>query len=115
LGGIVLAAVAPFADSIFHGHGLQTPFLISALLPVLQSPEGVSSAALILHGRYDVRGWMLASSMALRLAGLAIGAHYGVTEALVGLILSQAFATVIFGAASIYAFRRFPHADQVEL
>jgi O-antigen/teichoic acid export membrane protein len=112
---LVLMAIAPFADSIFNGHDLETPFLIASLLPLLYSPEGVSSAALILHGRYDIRGWMLASSMALRLAGLAIGAHYGVTEAVVGLIVSQAVATFIFGGAAIYAFRRFPHADSMEL
>lgn len=115
LAAMVLAALAPFADSIFNGHDLEVPFLIASLLPLLYSPEGVSSAALILHGRYDIRGWMLASSMALRLAGLAIGAHYGVTEAVVGLILSQAVATFIFGGAAMYAFRRFPHADQMEL
>jgi O-antigen/teichoic acid export membrane protein len=115
LAAVVLAALAPFADRIFNGHGLETPFLIASLLPLLYSPEGVSSAALILHGRYDIRGWMLATSMGLRLAGLAIGAHYGVTEAVAGLVLSQAVATFVFGAASIYAFRRFPHADEVEL
>jgi O-antigen/teichoic acid export membrane protein len=115
LAAVVLAALAPFADEIFNGHDLEVPFLIVSLLPLLYSPEGVSSAALILHGRYDIRGWMLAASMALRLAGLAIGAHYGVTEAVLGLILSQAVATFIFGGAAIYAFRRFPHADQVEL
>jgi O-antigen/teichoic acid export membrane protein len=115
LAAVVLVALAPFADEIFNGHGLETPFLIVSLLPLLYSPEGVSSAALILHGRYDIRGWMLAASMALRLAGLAIGAHYGVTEAVVGLVLSQAVATFIFGGAAVYAFRRFPHADQVEL
>jgi len=115
LGGIVLAILAPFADSIFSGHGLETPFLIAALLPLLQSPEGVSSAALILHGRYDIRGWMLASSMGLRLAGLAIGAHYGVTEAIVGLVASQLAATAILGGAGLYAFRRFPHAARTQL
>src|SRR5207248_7076557 len=36
LGGVVLAILAPFADSIFSGHGLETPFLIAALLPLLQ-------------------------------------------------------------------------------
>jgi O-antigen/teichoic acid export membrane protein len=115
LAGAVLAALAPFADEIFNGHGLEVPFLIAALIPLLYSPEGVSSAALILHGRYDIRGWMLAASMALRLAGLAIGARYGVTEAVVGLVLSQAVATFIFGGAAFYAFKRFPHADQTEL
>jgi O-antigen/teichoic acid export membrane protein len=115
LAAIVLAALAPFADRVFSGHDLQTPFLIAALLPFLQSPEGVSSAALILHGRYDVRGWMLSSSMGLRLAGLAIGAHFGVTEAVVGLVSSQAAATVVLGAAGVAAFRRFPHAPTTTL
>ena len=115
LGGVVLAILAPFADAIFHGHGLQTPFLIAALLPLLQSPEGVSSAALILHGRYDIRGWMLASSMGLRLAGLAIGARYGVTEAIVGLVASQLAATGILGGTGLYAFRRFPRAARTQL
>lgn len=115
LAAIVLAALAPLADDIFHGHGLEAPFLLASLIPLLYSPEGVSSAALILHGRYDIRGWMLASSMGLRLAGLGIGAHYGVTEAVVGLVLSQAVATFVFGAAALYAFRRFPHADDTEL
>ena len=50
----------------------------------LQSPEGVASAALILRERYDVRAWLLASSMGLRMTGLAVGAHFGVTEAVVG-------------------------------
>lgn len=115
LGGVVLAALAPFADRIFSGHGLETPFLIAALLPVAQSPEGVSSAALILHGRYDVRGWMLASSMALRLAGLAVGAHFGVTEAVIGLVVSQGASTIVLGGAGIYAFRRFPHSPGTKL
>jgi O-antigen/teichoic acid export membrane protein len=115
LAAVVLAALAPFADSIFNAHGLQTPFLIAAVVPFLQSPEGVSSSALILHGRYDVRGWLLACSMALRLAGLAVGAHFGVTEAVVGLAVSQAVATVILGAAGVAAFRRFPHAARTPL
>jgi O-antigen/teichoic acid export membrane protein len=112
---VVLAAIAPFADQIFSGTGLEVPFLIASLLPFLQSPEGVSSAALILHGRYDVRGWMLAVSMALRLAGLAIGAHYGVTEAVIGLVVAQAAATIVLGVAGLEAFRRFPHAEHTEL
>jgi len=115
LAAIVLAALAPLADRIFSGHDLQTPFLIAALLPFAQSPEGVSSAALILHGRYDVRGWLLASTMALRLAGLAVGAHFGVTQAVVGLVVSQVAATVVLGAAGLIAFRRFPHADRTPL
>jgi O-antigen/teichoic acid export membrane protein len=115
LATVVLVALAPYADSIFNAHGLDVPFLIASLLPFLQSPEGVSSAALILNGRYDVRGWTLASSMALRLAGLAIGAHFGVTAAAIGLVTSQAVSTAILGGTGLYAFRRFPHANQMQL
>jgi O-antigen/teichoic acid export membrane protein len=115
LAAVVLVGLAPVADDIFGTHGLQTPFLIAAALPFAQSPEGVSSAALILHGRYDVRGWLLAVSMALRMAGIAIGAHYGVTEAVVGLMLAQVAATAILGVAGVVAFRRFPHAARTAL
>lgn len=111
LAGGVLAALAPAADTIFGGHGLAVPFLIAALLPVLQSPEGVASAAVILRGRYDVRAWLLASSMGLRMAGLAIGAGFGVTEAVVGVVCAQAVATAVLGAAALAAFRGFPRTE----
>ena len=45
------------------------------VLPLVQAPEDVAGAALILRGRYDVRGGLPRSSMALRLAGVAIGAQ----------------------------------------
>ncbi len=112
---IALLVVAPFADSIFGAHGLQTPFLIAAALPLVQSPEGVGSATLILRRRYDVRAWFLAYSMALRMTGLAVGAHYGVTEAVVGVVLAQVAATAVFGGAALVAFRRFPWAPAAEL
>jgi O-antigen/teichoic acid export membrane protein len=115
LASIVLVAVSPFADRVFGAHGLQTPFLIAAALPFLQSPEGVSSAALILHGRYDVRGWLLAVAMAFRMAGIGVGAHFGVTEAVVGIVVAQVAATVVLGGAGILAFRRFPHAERTQL
>ncbi len=112
---LVLVGLSPLADRIFGTHGLQTPVLIAAALPLAQSPEGVSSAALILHGRYDVRGWLLAVSMALRMAGIAIGAHYGVTEAVLGLMAAQLAATAVLGVAGLEAFRRFPHAARTVL
>ncbi|HZR91630.1 MAG TPA: lipopolysaccharide biosynthesis protein [Gaiellaceae bacterium] len=115
LAAAVLVALAPFAGRIFGAHGLETPFLVAAALPFAQCPEGVSSAALILHGRYDVRGAFLAAAMALRLAGIGIGAHFGVTEAVVGIVAAQAAATALFGAAGIAAFRRFPRAAHAPL
>src|SRR5438067_2536478 len=112
IGGVLAAAAmliaAPFADSLFGGRNLQTPMLLAALIPLVQSPEGVASSALMVRGRYDLRAAYLAFSMALRLAGLAAGAHYGVTEAVVGLVSAQTVATVSLGGAGILAFRRFP-------
>jgi O-antigen/teichoic acid export membrane protein len=115
LAGLVLVALAPVADSIFDADGLQTAFLIAAPLPLLQSPEGVASAALILRERYDVRAWLLASSMGLRMTGLAIGAHYGVEEAVMGLVVAQVVATVVLAAVAYRGFTRFPTAPSERL
>jgi O-antigen/teichoic acid export membrane protein len=115
LAGIMLVVLAPLADSIFGASGLTVPFLIAAPLPLLQSPEGVASAALILRGRYDVRATLLATSMGLRMAGLAIGAHYGVNEAVAGMVAAQAVATVIVALVALNAFRRFPTAPSEQL
>ncbi len=112
---VVLLALAPFADRMFGTHGLQTPFLVGAVLPIAQSPEGVSSSALILHSRYDIRAWLLACSLALRMVGLGVGAHFGVTEAVLGMVAAQIVATLILAAAGIEAFRRFPHAPTTRL
>jgi O-antigen/teichoic acid export membrane protein len=110
LAGVLLVALAPIADSIFGASGLTVPLLLAAPLPVLQSPEGVSSAALITRGRYDVRSWLSATSMAFRMVGLAVGAHFGVNEAVAGFVLAQGVATVVLGAFALNAFRRFPTA-----
>src|SRR5207244_11814936 len=91
-------------------RGLQPTFRIAAALPFAQRPEGVSSAALILHGRYDIRGWLLAAAMALRMAGIGVGAHFGVTEAVVGIVVAQVAATLILGGAGRAGFGRFPAA-----
>ncbi len=108
LAAAALAGLAPAADALFGGSGLLVPFLVAALLPLLQSPEGVASAAVILRGRYDLRAWLLACSMGLRMTGLAVGAGYGVTEAVVGVVSAQAAATAVLGTAALAAFRRFP-------
>jgi O-antigen/teichoic acid export membrane protein len=113
--GIVLVALAPAADAIFGGDGLETPFLIAAVLPLAQSPEGVSSAALIIRSRYDVRAWFLACSMGLRMVGLAVGAHFGVTDAVIGVVAAQVVATALLGGAGLAIFRRFPQGVRATL
>ncbi len=71
LGCLVLAAFAPLANTVFGTSGLEGPVLASALLPLVQAPENVASTALLLRGRYDLRGAYLTFSMALRLLAIA--------------------------------------------
>ena len=107
---VALAAFAPVADSAFGADGLMGPMLAVAFLPLVQTQEDVAATALLLRGRYDVRGAFLALSMGLRLVGIAVGAHYGVLEAVLGMLAAQVVSTAVVGVAGIAAFRRFPRA-----
>jgi O-antigen/teichoic acid export membrane protein len=118
-GGLLAAAamlvMAPIASTLFNHGGLEVPFVIAAIIPLAQAPEALASAALILRGRYDVRGGFLTLSQGLRLAALAIGSRYGVTEAVVGLAAAQVVSTTAVGSAGLAAFRRFPRAAPTRL
>ncbi len=114
LGGCGAAAVilvlAPFADSIFGSDNLLEPMLLASLLPIALIPESLSGAVFVLAGRYDVRGGYLVVTQGLRLAGIATGAHYGVSEAVVGLVVGQAVASLVVGIAALAYFRELPQA-----
>jgi O-antigen/teichoic acid export membrane protein len=110
LAACVVAVLAPFADSIFGSDHLFTPMLLAALLPIALIPESLAGAVLVLAGRYDVRGAFLSLTQACRLAGIAAGAHYGVDQAVVGLVLGQALASLAVGGAGLAFFRRLPAA-----
>ena len=114
-GAAVVAAIAPFSDAVFDDQGLVVPMLVAALLPLAAIPEAVAAAALIVQGRYDVRAGLLAVSMVARLAGLAIGASYGVTEAVVGVVAAQAVSSLVVSAFAARAMRGFPEAGEVRL
>jgi O-antigen/teichoic acid export membrane protein len=115
LAGIALVALAPLAHWVFGSKGLVAPLLVAALLPVAQAPEGLAGVAIVLRGRYDIRSWFLTFSMALRCLALGIGSHYGVTEAMVGVVLAQALATGAVSLAGWVAFHRFPQAPPERL
>ena len=115
LAGLALLALAPVADALFDADGLALPLAIAALLPLVQAPEGPAATALLLRGRYDVRGGLLALSMGLRLVGIAVGASYGVAEAVAGMVLGQVVATACVAVAGGAAFRRFPSAPEQPL
>ena len=77
--------------------------------PSLQAPEGVAGGALILRGRYDVRGGVprVLDGAAPRRAR-ASARRYGVDGAVIGLVVAQVVATAAICAVGLAAFRRFP-------
>jgi O-antigen/teichoic acid export membrane protein len=109
LGAAAIAAVAPFAASIWD-RPLTLPLLVAAAIPLVQAPENIAASAMILRGRYDVRGAFLALSMALRLAGVAAGASVSVLGAIAGMVAAQVIATAAISVVGLAAFRRFPQA-----
>jgi O-antigen/teichoic acid export membrane protein len=115
IAGLVVAALAPLADGVFGTDGLLVPLLLAALLPVLQSTEGIAAAALVLRSRYDVRAWFLLVSMAVRLIAIVVAAPHGVTATVVGLLVAQVVATSAIGIAGFAAVRRFPRAQSQPL
>lgn len=110
LAGLAIVALAPFAQQVWGAGGVLVPMLIVATISVIQAPENVAAGAIILRGRYDIRGAFLALSMALRLVGLVVGCRYGISGAVIGMAVAQVAATSAIGVAGIAAFRRFPQA-----
>lgn len=111
LAGGALVGLAFGAGTVFNHPELRTPLLISALLPLAQSPEGMAAVPLMLRGRYDIRGTFLALSMALRLAAVAIGTQFSLTWTIAAIVIAQVIASAAVGVAGAFAFRRFPRRD----
>ena len=110
LAALALVLLAPVADALFGAEDLAVPILVGALLPLVQATENVGATALLLRGRYDLRGAYQTFAMALRLTAIAIGAPHGVTATLAAMVVAQAIATVAVSAVGLAAFRRFPSA-----
>ena len=56
LAGLAIVALAPFAKLLWGTGGVFVPMLIAASISVIQAPENVAAGAIILRGRYDIRG-----------------------------------------------------------
>ncbi len=110
LAALALALLAPVADTIFGADGLAVPILVGALMPLVQATENVGATALLLRGRYDLRGAYQTFAMALRLTAIVIAAPHGVTETLAAMVVAQAIATLAISIVGLAAFRRFPAA-----
>ncbi|RDI74284.1 Polysaccharide biosynthesis protein [Gaiella occulta] len=112
LAGAALLALAPLADVVFGAEGLTAAVLVSAGLPLVQAPENVAATALLLRGRYDLRGAYMAFAMGLRLAAIAIGTQFGIWQTVALIVAAQAISTGAVGAVGLAAYRRFPAAPQ---
>ena len=108
LASLMILALAPFADAIFNADGLAAPMIAGAAIPLIASPENVSASALLLRGRYDIRGALLSVTMGIRLVAILIGASLGVTETLASIAIGQLVATAVAGTTGAVALRRFP-------
>ena len=112
LGGSALGAAGLLVFAAVASPGLRVPLLFAAGIPLGQSLEGFAGIPLYLHGRYDIRAGFQSWSMLLRLAGILVGAHYGVAQAIAGVLAAQVLATASIGLAGRRAFRRFPAAQR---
>ena len=108
--GATLALVALIVAAFVVGRNLRAPLLVVAFLPLVQTQEDIAATALLLRSRYDIRAAFLVLSMALRLAGIAVGAHYGPVWAITGVVVAQAISTAAISITGVIAFRRFPTA-----
>jgi O-antigen/teichoic acid export membrane protein len=108
VGAAALLILAPLSYAIFHKHGLTTPLAVASLIPLTQCLENVAGAAIILHGRYDVRGFFLFTSMLLRLVAVVVATPHGLTATIAAIVVAQALATASIGVVGWIAYRRFP-------
>jgi O-antigen/teichoic acid export membrane protein len=109
---VVAAVLSPW---IWQTGGVRGALLIASLVPLIQQPEGMAGAVLTLRNRYDLRGAFLAWAMALRLAAVAIGAHYGLLPVFIAIVAAQVVSTVSVSAVALAAYRRYPAAEPVPL
>ena len=110
LATLVVLALVPFVDALFGQPDLTAPLVVAAFIPIAQAPEGIAGASMIVAGRYDLRALFGGLAMVLRLIGLAAGVRYGVTWAVVGILLGQIVGSCASGYAGHRLFARHPPA-----
>jgi len=110
LATVIILVLAPFAEQVFGEKGVGVALLAGCLLPLVQAPENLGATALLLHGRYDLRGTYQAGSAGLRLVAVAIGAPHGVTVTMIAIVLAQVVATASISLVGLATLRRFPSA-----
>jgi O-antigen/teichoic acid export membrane protein len=108
LTGASLGVVALLVFAAVTSGRFSQALLVAAPLPYGQTLEGLGGTALFLRNRTDLRSAMLAWAMLLRLVGVGVGAHFGVIEAVAGLVAAQYLATATTATFGWIALHRFP-------
>ena len=115
VGTLAIVVAALLAPYIWNVSGLREPLLIASLIPLLQQPEGMAGAVLLVRNRYDLRGLLLFWSMLLRLAAIAIGAQHGLNWLFGAIVVAQAISSLTVCAIAYAVFRRYPRTARVPL
>lgn len=114
-GTLAVVGAAFLAPSIWSVHGLRAPMLIASLIPLIQQPEGMAGAVLLVRNRYDLRGVLLFWSMLLRLVAIVVSVRHGVLWVFAAIVVAQLVSSVTVCAVAYAAFRRYPRAPRAPL
>jgi O-antigen/teichoic acid export membrane protein len=114
-GSLAVVGAAFLAPHIWSTTGVRGAMLIAALIPLIQQPEGMAGAVLLVRNRYDVRGLLLLWAMALRFGAVALGARHGLLWLFAAIVGAQVVSTVTVCAVALAAFRRYPRVPRVAL
>jgi O-antigen/teichoic acid export membrane protein len=109
---VVAALLAPY---IWNVHGLRAPMLVASLIPLIQQPEGMAGAVLLVRNRYDLRGMLLFWSMLLRFVAIVIGAQRGLLWLFAAIVVAQAVSSATVCAVAYAAYRRYPRVARAPL
>ncbi|MGN6798090.1 MAG: lipopolysaccharide biosynthesis protein [Gaiellaceae bacterium] len=110
-GSLAVVGAAVIAPWIWTTGGLRPAMLIAALVPLIQQPEGMAGAVLLVRNRYDLRGALLLWAMALRLAAIAVGASISLIGLFIGVVIAQAVSTLSACGVALALFRFYPRVD----
>jgi O-antigen/teichoic acid export membrane protein len=114
-GSLAVVGAALLAPHIWSTTGVRGAMLIAALIPLIQQPEGMAGAVLLVRNRYDLRGVLLLWAMALRLAAIVIGARHGLLWLFTGIVVAQVVSSVTVCAVALAGFRRYPRVAPAAL
>jgi len=114
-GTAAIVGAAFLSPYIWKTGGVRGALLVSALVPLIQQPEGMAGAVLTLRNRYDLRGLFLLWGMALRLVAIAVAAPHGLLWLFGAIVAAQLLSSASVGVVGLRDFHRYPQAPLDDL